>query len=309
MTTPNASFRVPASTSNLGPGFDTLSFAVEIYLRVDVRPTEQERTVVLARGLDSEKIPAGPDNLMIRVMERIREDRGIQRTPIELVVHNEIPLARGLGSSAAAIAAGITCFELVTDERLTMDEIFGYASEFEPHPDNLAAAILGGVTVSATRRDGSAMFSRIEVPKPPTPVFVIPSFELSTEAARKALPDSYSRQDTVFNVQRTAMLVAALASGDFGHLGEAMHDRIHQPYRASLVPGLEDILHMEADGLAGVALSGAGPAVLALADPEHAAAIGAAIVEIFGAHGISAGTHITRIDRVGRFSESHPLND
>jgi homoserine kinase len=307
MTAPTAAFRVPASTSNLGPGFDTLSFAVELYLRVEIRAAEGDRTGVLTRGIDSSKIPTGPDNLMLRVMDRIREDRGICSTPVDLTVDNEIPLARGLGSSAAAIVAAITCFELIADERLSVDEIFGYADEFEPHPDNLAAALFGGLTVSATRADGSAMFSRVEMPDPPTPVLVIPDFELSTEEARKSLPDTYSRQDAVFNVQRTAMLVAALSSGNFGHLGEAMHDRIHQPYRASLIPGLEDILSMETDGLLGVALSGAGPTILALADREQAAAVGRAIVERFAAHGVSARAEITRIDRMGRFSRTHPL--
>ena len=132
------------------------------------------------------------------------------------------------------------------------------------------------------------------------PVLVIPDFELSTQKARDVLPEGYSRRDTVYNIQRAPLMVAALTGGDWQMLAEAMRDRVHQPYRAPLIPGFEAILKMETDGLAGLALSGAGPTVLAFARPEAAAFVGDQIVEVFGRSGVTASARVSRIDTKGR---------
>ncbi len=290
--------RVPASTSNLGPGFDALSLALRIYLRVEVEAASS--TGVVARGVDNEKMPEGRENLIVQVMEAVAERRGRQLAPVLLKVENEIPLARGLGSSATAILAGISCYEIVAGESLSEREIFDCAMEFEPHPDNLAAGLLGGLTVSAVGENGQAMSSTMSVSDGITPVLVIPEFELSTQKAREVLPERYSRGDAVFNIQRSALIVAALTSGDWTMLSEAMRDRVHQPYRAPLIPGFEKILEMKIDGLAGIALSGAGPTVLGFTVPQSAETVGREIVKLFGQSGVEASLRVSGIDTEGR---------
>ena len=245
-------------------------------------------------------MPDGGDNLILRVMDAVAKRRGRRIEPVFLKVQNEIPLARGLGSSSTAILAGISCYEIVAGDALSESEIFDHAMEFEPHPDNLAAGLLGGLTVSAVSDGGKAMSSSLKVSDGITPVLVIPDFELSTEKARDVLPEGYSRRDAVFNIQRAPLMVAALTLGNWQMLSEAMRDRIHQPYRAGLIPGFEAVLKMETDGLAGIALSGAGPTVLAFAAPEAAASVGDQIVEVFGRSGVRASARVSKIDTEGR---------
>lgn len=291
--------RVPASTSNLGPGFDALGCALDLYLDVRVEPA-QNGFRVQASGVDSHKVPGDQDNLILRALLRVASRRGRTIEPLTLVADNEIPLASGLGSSAAAVLAGISCYEVVSGDRLTPDEIMDYAWEFEPHPDNLAAALFGGLTIPVTTGGPKAGFLKLEVSGGLTPVVVTPDLEVPTRRAREVLPDSYSRSDVVFNIQRTAQLVGALVTGQWAFLAEAMKDRIHQPYRASLIPGLEQVLSLKAEGLYGLALSGAGPTVLILADPVRAEEIGARVADVFRTHGLSSRVRISKIDTDGR---------
>ena len=295
------SFRVPASTANLGAGFDTLSLALGIYLKVEVDTESQGGGVAIeAHGVDSAKIPSSGDNLILRVAAKVAERRGRALPGFRVVIDNEIPLARGLGSSAAAIVAGITCYELVMADRLSADEVYRYAQEFESHPDNLAASLAGGLVAAGTTDDGGVVVSKLNVFEGLCPVIVIPDFELSTLEARRVLPASYSRDDVVFNLQRSVLTLAALTTGNTEILREAMRDRVHQPYRADLVPGLREILALETPGLLGVALSGAGPSVLAMTSEENARAVGQAIALAFACHDVRARTLIARVDRNGR---------
>jgi homoserine kinase len=292
------SFRVPASTSNLGAGFDALSLALQRYLKVSVGPAAAFE--IVATGVDASLIPTTPDNLIRRVADRVAKGRGKQLPPFRMTIENEIPLARGMGSSAAAIITGVTCYELAADDRLSEREIFDYALEFESHPDNLAAALRGGLVATALADDGDVLIAKLSVAEGIKTVVVIPEFELSTEKARGVLPQTYSRKDAVYNIQRSALTIAALTTGTWAHLREAMKDRIHQPYRAKLIPGFEDILAMNAPGLLSVALSGAGPTVLALAKPEDAESVGGAIAGVFKKHGVKATPNVVNIDTEGR---------
>ncbi len=293
------SFRVPASTSNLGAGFDALSLALDRYLRIRLEPAATPE--IVARGVDRSSIPTTPGNLIFRVASRVAERRRKTLPAFRLSIENEIPLARGMGSSAAAIIAGVTCYELSTGDRLGEAELFAYALEFESHPDNLAAALRGGLVAAAVGASGEVLIAKLTVADGIRPVVVIPAFELSTEKARAVLPKTYSRQDAVFNIQRSALCVAALTTGNWTLLGEAMRDRIHQPYRAPLIPGFEEILGLSDPALLGVALSGAGPTVLAMARQADAEKAGAAIARIFEKHGVRATPHIVNIDSVGRY--------
>lgn len=292
--------RVPASTGNLGSGFDALSLALAVYLDVEIDPSGESKPRVASSGVDFEKMPAGADNLIVQVMDRVAERRGRRLGAALLRATNQIPLCRGMGSSSAAIVAGISCYEMLSGESLSDDEIFDCAFEFEPHPDNLAAALHGGLTISAVSADGRAVVSSLVVADGVRPVLVIPEFELSTQKARSVLPDTYSRADAVFNVQRSALVVGALVQGRWDLLAEAMKDRIHQPYRAPLIPGLEQALALRADGLMATALSGAGPTVLALARPAAAETVGAAIARVFEDHGVRSSVKVADIDTTGR---------
>jgi homoserine kinase len=292
------SFRVPASTSNLGAGFDALSLALQRYLKISVEPASTFEISVT--GLDASSIPRTPDNLIRRVADRVAKGRGRQLPQFRMTIENEIPLARGMGSSAAAIIAGVSCYELAADDPLSERDVFQYALEFESHPDNLAAALRGGLVATALADDGEVLIAKLSVADGVRTVVVIPEFELSTEKARGVLPQTYSRKDAVFNIQRSALTVAALTTGNWAHLREAMKDRIHQPYRAALIPGFDEILGLETPGLLSVALSGAGPTVLALAEPQKAESVGQAIVRVFEKHGVKASPLVVNIDTEGR---------
>ena len=294
----NHSFRVPAGTSNLGAGFDTLGLALEIYLRVRTEPASKMEIVAL--GVDAAEIPTTPDNLILRVANYVAAQRKRELPAFRMTIANEIPLARGLGSSAAAILAGITCYELMLEDRLSEQEIFRYAFEFEPHPDNLSPALRGGLVAACQGADRDVFIANLSVAPGVKSVIVIPDFEVSTEKARAVLPQTYSRKDAVYNIQRSALIVGALTTGNWALLGEAMNDRIHQQYRASLIPGFEEILALRTPGLYGLALSGAGPTIFALAEPSTADEVGWDITAVFEKHGVKALPHVVNIDTEGR---------
>ena len=204
----NYSFRVPAGTSNLGAGFDTLGLALEIYLRVRIEPAS--KTEIVALGVDSAEIPTTSDNLILRVANRVAALRNRELPPFRITIANEIPLMRGLGSSAAAIIAGITCYELAMQETLTEREIFKYAFEFETHPDNLSPALRGGLVAACQSSDSEVFIANLSVAPGVKSVIVVPEFEVSTQKARSVLPQSYTRKDAVYNIQRSALIVGAL---------------------------------------------------------------------------------------------------
>jgi homoserine kinase len=304
------SFKVPASTSNLGAGFDALSLALEKYLRVNIeipspgpsgRPLpEGEACEIVARGVDGDSIPTTPDNLILRVANSVAAQRNRPLRAFRMTIENEIPLARGMGSSAAAIIAGVTCYEVVAEDRLSEPDIFRYALEFESHPDNLAAALRGGLVATAVAADGEVLIAKLSVAEGVRPILVIPAFQLSTEKARGVLPQTYSRKDAVYNIQRSALTIATLTTGGWTMLREAMRDRVHQPYRAPLIPGFGEILSLNTPGLFGIALSGAGPTVLAFASPGNEESVGRAIVSVFDKHGVKATPVVVNIDTKGR---------
>jgi homoserine kinase len=294
----NHTFRVPAGTSNLGAGFDALGLALEFYLRVRIELSSKPGIVAL--GVDASEIPTTSDNLILRVANRVASLRNRELPPFRMTIANEIPLMRGLGSSAAAIIAGITCYELAAEDRLSEAEIFKYAFEFETHPDNLSPALRGGLVAACRGADSEVFIANLTVAPGVKCVVVIPDFEVSTEKARAVLPQTYKRQDAVYNIQRSALIIGALTTGNWPLLREAMNDRIHQPYRASLIPGFEEILALRTPGMYGIALSGAGPTIFALAEPAKADGVGWEITAVFEKHGVKALPHVVNIDTEGR---------
>lgn len=252
--------RVPGSSANLGPGFDALGMALGVYLECRFRASEE--LSITTRGRDVAAISTGEDNLIWQTALAVARDTRGHLPPIWLEIHNQIPLGKGLGSSAAALTAGV----VIADKLLGLNwkplRILDEAARIEGHPDNVAACVLGSIVASAIDSGGVARAVRLEMPAHFGVAVVVPDFTLPTAKARSVLPDTYSKADAIFNVQRSALLIAALATGTIGAFPAALEDRLHQPYRAPLVPGLEEILRLRAPGLLGCALSGAGPSVL-----------------------------------------------
>ena len=294
--------RVPASTSNLGPGFDCFGLALKLYLTVHATavPDATEPCRVTNTGAnESEALPRNAANLIYRAMAFATRREGVSLPPLDLRVHNEIPLASGLGSSAAAIIAGIKLGSLITGHEIPDQTILNYATEFEGHPDNVAASLYGGFLASCTCHDTAVISAKFVWPAQVRVVVVSPHSQLPTHVARAALPRTVSRQNAVHNVQRSALFISAIAQQRYDILWEAMRDRLHQPQRESLVPGLREALALpRMRGLLGIALSGAGPSILALVD-DNDEEIGARVASCFQARGIEATTRILEVDNDG----------
>lgn len=292
--------RVPASSANLGPGFDTLALALGLYLRCTLRRA-QGRSRVLVSGVDIAAIPADSSNLIFQTFCREAGSAATESSAggFELQIENHIPLGRGLGSSAAAIVAGLSLANEWSGLGRSRDELIQRATEIEGHPDNVAAAVRGGLTASCQNEEGRVVSLNCPVAAGLEAVLVVPESRLATEKARAALPDKYSRKDAVFNVQRVALLIEAFRAGRKDLLAEVMRDRLHQPYRAPLVPGLRDALNLAGvEGLLGVALSGAGPSVIAFCE-GNIRKIGEAIADCFRKQGIGAEARPLPIDSEG----------
>jgi homoserine kinase len=251
---------VPASSANLGPGFDALGLALGVYLTCRFR--RSEALAIRAQGRDAAGIPTGPDNLIWQTAVTVARDQHIEMPPIELHIHNDIPIGKGLGSSAAALTAGVIIADQVLDLGWKPLRILDEAARLEGHPDNVAPCTLGSIVASAIDSGGVTRAVRLDLPASFGLAVVVPDFDLPTSLARSVLPGSYSREDAVFNVQRASLLIAALATGSITAFPAALEDRFHQPYREALVPGLHEILKLRAPGLLGCALSGAGPSIL-----------------------------------------------
>ena len=292
--------RVPASSANLGPGFDALALALGLYLRCTLRKSQHGLRIQVS-GTDSEDIPRDESNLVWKAFTRLAGKQS--ETGMELEIVNEVPIGKGLGSSAAAIVAGLALANEWFKLNKSRDQLIEIATRMEGHPDNVAAAVRGGLVVSCQTEDGSVIAVNSPFQANLKVALVVPHCQLATEVARAALPASYSRRDAVFNLQRVALLLAALREGNNDLLAEAMQDRFHQPFRAPLVPGFEEILKLRGvPGLLGLALSGAGPSVVAFCS-GHTDEVGEAIASCFRKHGVEARTHRLPIDTQGLMVE------
>lgn len=287
---------VPATTANLGPGFDSLGLALGWLNTAHVWVDEAERHEIEGQGADS--LPRGPENLFRRSMAMAAERSGMALPPVSVRQHNAIPLASGLGSSSATIVGGCAAANALLDQPFADDELFAIAAELEGHPDNVAPALFGGLTV-CYEGDERPLCLRIAPVNPPRAVVAVPDHQVETEQARRALPESVPRRDAVYNVGHAAAVVAAFASGHYDVLAAAMDDRLHQPYRAHLVPGMEAaIAAAKSAGAFGAALSGSGPTIVAFATGREEA-VAAAMQEALADAGVTAVTRPLEISAEG----------
>jgi homoserine kinase len=288
--------KVPASSANLGPGFDALGLALGVYLECRFRPSA--RLEIRVSGREAEAIPTGEDNLIWQTAQRVAADVGEPLAPIELEIYNDIPIGKGMGSSAAALTAGV----VIADHLLGLGwkplRILDEAARIEGHPDNVSACVLGSIVASAIDSGGAARAVRLDLPARFGVAVVVPDFDLPTAKARSVLPDSYSRADAVFNVQRAALLIAALATGTISAFPTALEDRYHQSYRVPLVPGLDEILKLRAPGLLGCALSGAGPSILVFYERGYEPVCDL-VRQVFAMHGHASEILWTQIAQKG----------
>lgn len=253
--------RLPATSANLGPGFDAVGLALSMWLTVEahVAPSWQ----VEATGRNAEVVGAVDNNLMLDVYRSVMDEAGVESPRLRLRIHNEIPLGMGCGSSAAAICAGVALAAHFGSLGWSEAEIVREAAEREGHPDNVAACWYGGFTASALSEKNELATATFAGDPAWQMMLVMPGEGLATKEARAMLPESYSQTDAVFNVQRVALLTAAFAQGRLSLLRAAMQDRMHQPYRMKACELLERLLPLaDEPEIAGVALSGAGPSVL-----------------------------------------------
>jgi homoserine kinase len=267
MTARHRLVRVPASSANLGPGYDAMAAAMALHLELEVEETGE--FFIDPGGLD---VSTGRDNLIVRAFESLRPADGIA-----FRLRSEIPLARGLGSSAAAIVAGLAAADHLYELALTKEEMLARATEIEGHPDNVAAAIYGGFVVCGSDPSGPTA-ARFDPPEGLEGIVVIPPDEVSTERAREAIPAAVPLADAVANVSAAAMLVLGLRSADLDLLARGLRDNIHQDRRRGLYPRSMEIVDSARElGALGATISGAGPTVLVWTTWQEAGQVAAAL--------------------------------
>jgi homoserine kinase len=288
--------RVPATSANLGPGYDAVGLALSLSMRISL--DRAPSPVVEVHGAGADLIPHGPDHPAYRAASFVAELAGEYDAHFHLVQENDIPPARGLGGSAAALVGGAVAANDLLGRSMAAPDLLNLVCELDGHPDNAAPALLGGLVIGTLTPEGISAV-RLE-PEDLKVVVAVPDFAVSTTAARRALPDSVPHKDASFNVGRAGLLLGALATGEYDLLRVAMQDRLHQPYRSHLIPGLEEVIEAaHAYGAYGACLSGSGPTVLAFAPEDHAQEIAAAMHAAFEQRGVRAKAWALDVDLSG----------
>lgn len=297
----NVRVRVPATTANLGPGFDALGMALDLWNETIWAPSEDGGIHVTIAGEGAGVLPTDATNAIVAAALSLYDHLGVPCPGFRVHCINRIPLGSGLGSSSAALLSGLLGANALLGEPLSREDILRIAIETEGHPDNVAPAMLGGLVVSILY-NGRVVSTKLPARANRAPIratVVLPDIDFPTEYARSILPRTVDRQDAIYNISRSVLVVEALRTGDLEMLGKAMDDRIHQPYRLPLIPGA--LAAMEAArraGAAAVALSGAGPSLIAFSadwDP----AIGEAMRREFERAGLRARVFHLRVSERG----------
>ena len=289
--------RVPATSANLGPGFDALGLALALHNEVVIEDATDVSVSVEGEGRG--RLDGGAKNLVARAVALAHEVAGRPFHGARLLCVNRIPLSRGLGSSAAAWVGGLLAANALMGEPLDREALLTAAARAEGHPDNVAAALLGGLTVSCA--DGARVTAvSLRAPSEIEWVVLLPERESSTREARAVLPDTLSRADAVFNVQRVSLLLAALAAGRADLLDLAMQDRLHQPYRQRLFPWMGSVVSAgRRAGALGCVLSGAGPSMLAAVRQRDGQAVAGAMERALRDAGLAGRALALAVDPVG----------
>lgn len=259
--------KVPATTANMGPGFDALGMAVSLYNYIEVIPTKEGVETLI----ESEKLEVDlEENLIYQAIVKTYEKLGEEPTGFNIHVYKcDVPMSRGLGSSATCIVGGILAANELLGYRLTTEEMLEIANSMEGHPDNVAPALLGGM-VASVQEEGKVYYSKVNVPSEVVCAVMVPNFKVSTNEARGVLPDFYSREDCVFNISRASLFITALNNNEIDTLRHVVNDRIHEPYRGKLIPNINEIFEASKDngGLCEF-ISGSGSTLLAFVEKSN----------------------------------------
>jgi homoserine kinase len=302
---------VPATTANLGPGFDCIGAALTLYnqfkfTRLDLSPSwrgkETGVVTIDVRGEEADRVDTSADNLLYKAFLNFYQHLGRTPPPVQIEIELGVPFARGLGSSATAIVGGLVGANQLAGELLDDVELMNLAIAMEGHPDNVVPALLGGCRLSASAEEAMEEWQVCDIPwhSDIVPVVAIPNFELSTQEARRVLPSNYSRADAIFNIAHLGLLLRGLETGEGDWLRASLDDRIHQPYRQTLIPGYEAVRTAAlALGAYGMVISGAGPTLLALAHSASAQAVVGAMADAWKAKGITAQVRSLALDTEG----------
>jgi homoserine kinase len=291
------SISIPCSTSNLGPGFDTLGLALNRYLYLSVE--ESNGLVISVEGNGKEHIAADANNLVYSAMTATAQKVGRTIPPIHLQIRNEIPAYGGLGGSGAAIAGGVFLANQLLSIGLSLDEMLNIAVEIEGHPDNVSAALFGGLTINCFDENRRVHCRSVKIDKKLSVISCSPHFQVQTKEARKILPQQIPLKDAVTNIENAASLVAAMIAGDFEALRYTTHERLHEQYRATLIPGFADVKAAALNaGALSFNISGAGPTLFAFTLTNQQQ-IADAMVQAFRTNGQTATSEVMSVENSG----------
>ena len=301
---------VPATTANLGPGFDCLGAALDLNNRFAMRRIEGggERFELIIEGSEGSHLRGGPENLVYRAAQRVWKAAGLEPVALEARVRLAVPPARGLGSSATAIVAGLMGANALVGEPLSKEKLLELAIDIEGHPDNVVPSLLGGLCMTAKAASQRWRVVRCEWTSTVKAVVAIPSIRLSTSEARRAMPKAIPVSDAVVNLGALTLLLQGLRTGNGDLISDGMHDRLHEPYRWRLIKGGDQVKQSAMDaGAWGCAISGAGPSVLALCAEDKGMAVSRAMVRAWEAAGVASRAPVLNVQTTG--SHWQPAED
>ncbi|WP_115008856.1 homoserine kinase [Synechococcus sp. N5] len=301
---------VPATTANLGPGFDCLGAALDLNNRFAMRRIEGggERFELIIEGTEGSHLRGGPENLVYRAAQRVWKAAGLEPVALEARVRLAVPPARGLGSSATAIVAGLMGANALVGEPLSKEKLLELAIDIEGHPDNVVPSLLGGLCMTAKAASQRWRVVRCEWTPSVKAVVAIPSIRLSTSEARRAMPKAIPVGDAVVNLGALTLLLQGLRTGNGDLISDGMHDRLHEPYRWRLIKGGDQVKQAAMDaGAWGCAISGAGPSVMALCEEDKGSAVSRAMVKAWEAAGVASRAPVLNLQTSG--SHWQPADD
>ena len=305
------SVKVPATSANIGPGFDCLGLALPIYNTITIEETvlpgtgieinmmSEDEDVIDEMSFDD--IPKDENNIVYEAVEMLYNSIGQEPSEFKINIQAQIPITRGLGSSAAVVVGGLIAANKLLGSPADETALLSIATEVEGHPDNVAPAILGGFVLSSQEDDGSIVYRKLSWPEEWDITICIPDFELSTNIARSVLPSSVPMQDAVYNAKHLAMLVQAVNTKDEKLMKTALQDKLHQPYREKLVPGMKEIMEAfkHEDGVLGCVLSGAGPTMLVISYKYDLDKIKSIVKDIWETQSIKVDVKTLKIEQKG----------
>ena len=304
------SVKVPASSANLGPGFDCLGLALPIYNTITIEETVLPGTGIEINMISEEEsiddmvfdsIPKDENNIVYKAVEMLYNSIGQEPSELKINIQAQIPIARGLGSSSSIVVGGLLAANKLLGNPADEKALLAIATEVEGHPDNVAPTILGGVVLATQEEDGMVSYSKLKWPEEWDITVCIPDFELSTEIARSVLPKEVPMQDAIFNAKHLAMLIQALNTKDENLMKVALKDRLHQQYREKLVPGMVEIIDAfkHEDGVLGAVLSGAGPSMLVISYKYDVDKIKSIVKDIWEKQNIKVDVRTMKVEDQG----------